>query len=179
MCRLIKGMNLPWKVVFFHFWFKCYKLSLSSMSVLREAAWTEWSHGDWCPPTLTAANFRGNVTIPESLCNVTTYEMDSILCRPDGHRPGNVRLRLRWPGAGERRRGLCVVTCELWMIGQCFVWLCAGVRHGTPGHNSLCWTWSLIRHEPATLTSQPAAARHYITQETSSASSAEYDFRRV
>ena len=111
MCRLIKGMNLPWKVVFFHFWFKCYKLSLSSMFVLREAAWTEWSHGDWCPPTLTAANFRGNVTIPESLCNVTTYEMDSILCRPDGHRPGNVRLQLRWPGAGER-----IVCRDMWAL---------------------------------------------------------------
>ena len=24
-------------------------------------------------------------------------------------------------GDQERGRGLCVVTCELWMIGQCFV----------------------------------------------------------
>ena len=156
------------------------KLSLSTESLsvlLREAAWMEWSHGDWCPPTLTAANFRANVTIPESLCNVTTYEMDSILCRPDGHRAGNVRLRLRWPG-GAGERGWHVVTCELWMIGQCFVWLCAGVRHGHTGSQHADHGVWWARHEPATLTSQAAAARHYITQQTSSASSAEYDFRR-
>ena len=139
-------MGIPCKS-FVHFWFRCCNLSLSSqsLSVLRETAWMEWSHSDLC------SKLR-SVTV--SLCNVTTYEMDSILLL---RHTGNLRLRLR----GESR-WWCVVTCELLrVIGQCFVWMCVGVRHGTPGA-ALCPEHGGMGL--AAILTSGRSCRYYITQ---------------
>ena len=151
--------------------FKCQRLSLYTLSVCSRGGCTDGMESWWFFPHCSRS-----VTNPGSLCNVTTFEIATILCWPEYW---GVTLGRLISGSGSdsdaQEQGACR---DMWALGDwpmfCLI-VCSrssGVRHETPGHNFLkmesneWWRWAAA-----------TAARDYITSVTPS--SAEYEFRRL